>query len=63
MGKVQVKVVSIPYGLLGNPNNRRIEKATQKWMGKGYGLKTREDSPPGCFGFGGKTHLTFIKEV
>ncbi len=61
MARTKVKVVSIPYGLFGNPNNWRIEKSINKWLKKGYTLKTREEQPGGCFGVS-QTHLTFIKE-
>ncbi len=62
MGKRKVKVVSISYGLFGNPNNKRIEGSLEKWLSKGYTLKSREEAPGGCLGMGGKTHLTFILE-
>lgn len=63
MAKPKVKVVSINYGLLGNPDNRRIEKAMEKWLGRGYALRSREESEsPGCLVKSGKTHLTFVKE-
>ncbi len=60
----KVKVVSIRYSWFGSPNNRKIEKAMQKWLGKGYTLKSREESTPGgCLLWRrAKTHLTFIKE-
>lgn len=64
MARGKVKVVSIQYGLLGHPDNARIERAIEKWTGKGYTLKNREETPPrGCLGsVAGKTHMTFMKE-
>ena len=60
MSKQSVKVVSIAYGVLGNPNDRRIEKAISKWIRKGYRLEKRDESP-GSWASRGRTSLTFIR--
>jgi hypothetical protein len=59
----KVKVVSIQYGLLGNPNNRRIERAIEKWTDRGWALESQIENPSGCFclRYAGKTRLTFIR--
>lgn len=61
MAKRKVKTVQISHGLLGNPNKHRIEKAINKWMGKGYNLQHQQDERGGCLHFG-YTLLTFIRE-
>jgi hypothetical protein len=60
MAKRRVKVVRITHGLLGRPNNYRIERAIQKWVSKGYELKSTQDEKGGCISFG-YTLLTFIE--
>lgn len=59
----KVKVVSVNYGLLGHPNNRKIQSTINKWMKKGYILQSQTENPFGCFlfAYAGKTRLTFIK--
>lgn len=61
MAKRTVKIITISYGALGNPDNRKIEKTIEKWMGKGYRLEKRDETKSG-FTKRGKTQLTFIKE-
>ena len=65
----RVKVVTVGYTLFGDhPNNRKIEKVIEQWMGQGYELHSREENTPGgcvrilsLFWARGRTELTFIK--
>jgi len=59
----KVKIVNVRYGPFGNPNNRKIEKAIEKWLKKGYRLESQLEQPRGfLFMRTGLTRLTFIKE-
>ena len=59
----KVKVIRVGYGLFGTTNTRKVEKAIQKWMSKGYTLDKQDDHPArGCFSTG-YTLLTFIERV
>lgn len=54
-------VKSVKYTLLGNPNNRQIERLIDQWEAKGYRCTNQLEVPSGCFLFRymGKTRLTF----
>jgi hypothetical protein len=59
--KGNVKLVRVGHGIFGNPDNRRIKKAIEKWMSKGFRLDKQQDER----GRGlqrGYTLLTFIKD-
>ena len=59
--KRKVKVVRVPYGLLGRANTRGIEKQIEKWMNKGYVLDKQDDhNKHGVFD-SSYTILTFIE--
>jgi hypothetical protein len=57
--KDRVKLVTVSYGLLGNPNKARIQKIMNKWLNKGYRLAERDEVQGGCFKIS-HTELTFI---
>lgn len=66
--KIEVKLVTVSYGLLNNPDNKKIEKEIEKYMKKGFRLDSRIDEGAGIgstiFTGGlarGRTKLTFIK--
>lgn len=63
------KTITVRYGLFDNPNKRGIQKAIEKWGGKGYQLVARNEIKAGCiakwFTLGwarGKTELTFVQQ-
>lgn len=64
------KIVNVSYGIFNHPNTRGIEKAIDKWTGKGFKLASRQEHPTGCFTSvftlflaRGKTELTFIRDA
>lgn len=59
----KVKVIRINYGILGNPDTRRIQNAIQKWIGKGYELKHQNNENPTGWFSTGHTLLTFIEKL
>ena len=59
--KKKVKLVSVSYGIFGNPNKRKIEKVMTKWLNKGYRLVERDEIAGGCRQLS-KTELTFIQD-
>ncbi len=60
--KKAAKVVKIHYGIFGKPHSRKIERAIEKWAGKGYKLKDRYEHPSGCLFYPqlGHTELLFV---
>jgi hypothetical protein len=61
VAKVKVKNVRVWYGLFGQPHSQNIEKATRKWVSKGYELQSRDEQPSGCLGVRrGHTELLFV---
>ncbi len=57
----RVKAIRINYGMFARSNTRKIEKAVEKWMSKGFVLDKQDDHPSrGCLSVG-YTLLTFIE--
>ena len=59
----KVKIVRIGHGIFGRTDNRRIENAMTKWMGKGYKLQEQKVVDSRNFLSRGYTLLTFIEDL
>lgn len=59
MPKSLGKSARVYYGIFGNPHQKNVEKAINKWMKKGYRLVERDEHRGGCIGRG-FSELTFV---
>lgn len=57
----KVRVVTVPFGMMGKPHEKNIERVTRKWMKKGYALQDTQHNQPTPLKWGNTT-LTFVRE-
>lgn len=58
--QAKVEIVKVPYGFLGYPHKKNLQRAIEKWLAKGYELKHQEEVAA-TFVTRPQTVLTFIK--